>query len=118
MTRWFTARRRLLLAIACMAATGVAWGCTSASTVREATPAEIRAYFQQQRKTVLTFVGYSAAEYEDKAAMLAQATAVLASLDPKTVIVNIGATPDGIGAVRDCQGARLRHDRDCVDAGP
>jgi hypothetical protein len=49
--------------------------------------------------TVLTFLGYSAAEYENKQAMLEQAARVLEQFDPARTIVNIGATPDGIGAV-------------------
>jgi hypothetical protein len=48
---------------------------------------------------VLTFLGYSAAEYENKAAMLEHAARILDAYDPKATIVNIGATPDGIGAV-------------------
>jgi hypothetical protein len=92
-------RRVTAVAIGLAAVAAVQPGCAKAPREREATPDEIRTFFQGQRKTVLTFVGYSAAEYEDKAAMLAQATTVLESLDPKTTIVNIGATPDGIGAV-------------------
>jgi len=67
---------------------------SSASTV-----AAIRSAVQAQSKKVVTFLGYSGAEYEDKAAMLARATAVLDTLDPKLTIVNIGATLEGIGAV-------------------
>ena len=52
-----------------------------------------------RHKTVLTFLGYSGAEYESPARMLADAAAVLAGQDPSRVIVNIGATADGIGAV-------------------
>jgi hypothetical protein len=59
----------------------------------------VRAYFKAREKTVVTFVGYSGAEYEDKAAMLSRAGAILTSLDPRTTIVNVGATIDGIGAV-------------------
>jgi hypothetical protein len=57
------------------------------------------AYFRSTGKQVLTFIGYSAADYEDVPAMLAQAQAVLDEYDPSEVIVNIGATADGIGAV-------------------
>lgn len=66
---------------------------------QEATVTEIRTYFKDQRKSVLTLLGYSAAEYEDKAALIARATEILDRLDPKTTIVNIGATTDGIGVV-------------------
>ena len=67
--------------------------------IRDATPAEIRTYFKGQHKTVLTLLGYSAADYEDKAALIAHATEILERADPRTTIVNIGATPDGIGVV-------------------
>ena len=60
---------------------------------------EIKSFFQAQNKTVVTFVGYSAAGYEDPAAMLEEAGLILDEHDPSSTIVNIGATPDGIGAV-------------------
>lgn len=60
---------------------------------------EIRTFFRTQGKKVLTFMGYSDAGYEDSAAMLAQAAQILDRCDPNQTIVNIGATPDGIGAV-------------------
>jgi hypothetical protein len=69
--------------------------------VKEATPEEIQAYFKAKQMTVLTFLGYSGAEYENKAGMLAQAAKILAQFDPKSTIVNLGATPQGIGAVYD-----------------
>ena len=69
--------------------------------VKEATPEEIQAYFKEKQMTVLTFLGYSGAEYENKAGMLAQAAKILAQFDPKSTIVNLGATPQGIGAVYD-----------------
>lgn len=77
----------------------IALGCEQASTIREATPEEIRAFFKGKRMKVLTFLGYSAAEYENKAAMLEQATRILDEFDPRATIVNIGATPEGMGAV-------------------
>ena len=64
-----------------------------------ATVGAVRAYFQKRGRAVVTFVGYSGAGYEDKAAMLARAGAVLDGLDASKTIVNIGATVDGIGAV-------------------
>jgi NADPH:quinone reductase-like Zn-dependent oxidoreductase len=48
---------------------------------------------------VLTFLGYSGAEYEDKPLMIQQATRILGEFDPQSTIVNIGATAAGIGAV-------------------
>ena len=74
-------------------------GCDQPPTIREATPEEIRSFFNAKEMKVLTFLGYSAAEYENKAAMLMQATRILDELDPRATIVNIGATPEGIGAV-------------------
>lgn len=56
-------------------------------------------HFASRGKSVLTFVGYSGAEYQDRAAMLKQASAALDRFDPGKTIVNIGATIDGIGAV-------------------
>jgi hypothetical protein len=53
---------------------------------------------------VLTFLGYSGAEYENRPAMLEQATRILDKFDPKTTIVNIGATAEGIGAVYETAG--------------
>ena len=69
-------------------------------TINSATTVEaIRDYFQKRNMTVITFLGYSAADYEDKVAMLKRAEEVLSGLDPARTIVNIGATIDGIGAV-------------------
>ena len=73
--------------------------CKPPSTVREATPEEVRAFFKTKGMKVLTLLGYSGAGYEDEAAMLEQANGILAKFDPKTTIVNIGATAEGIGAV-------------------
>jgi hypothetical protein len=67
--------------------------------IKSVSQPEIRAYFKETRKTVLTFLGYSAAEYEDRGLMIQAATRVLSEFDPAKTIVNIGATPDGIGAV-------------------
>jgi hypothetical protein len=74
-------------------------GCNQAAKVLDATPEEVRAFFERKGMQVLTFLGYSGAGYEDEAAMLAQAERILARFDPKTTIVNIGATAEGIGAV-------------------
>jgi hypothetical protein len=68
-------------------------------TLETAAPAEIRRFFQGAGKTVLTFVGYSGAGYEDPRAMLDAAERILGEFAPEKTIVNIGATPDGIGTV-------------------
>lgn len=64
-----------------------------------ATPQEIRAFFNAKGRKVLTFTGYSDSGYEDEAAMLEHAAQILDRADPEKTIVNIGATPNGIGAV-------------------
>jgi hypothetical protein len=69
------------------------------TTAKIGTSENVRAFFRGTGKTILTFVGYSGAGYEDQAAMLARAERILNGYDPTKTIVNIGATPEGIGAV-------------------
>src|SRR5262245_8625758 len=69
------------------------------ATTKSATVEEIAAFFKGKQKAVLTFVGYSGAGYEDEAWMLKQAERLLGEYDPAKTIVNIGATPEGIGAI-------------------
>lgn len=73
--------------------------CELATTVRSATIEDIKTFFVGEQKAVVTFVGYSGAEYEDKATMLQTAENMLDEFDPAKTIINIGATPVGIGAV-------------------
>ena len=87
------------VALFVLGSSNIGTACQPPTVIREATPAEIRVYFKDQHKTVLTLLGYSGADYEDKAALLARASEILDRADPKMTIVNIGATPDGIGAV-------------------
>jgi hypothetical protein len=61
-------------------------------------PAETQAFFRNFHKRVLTFFGYSAA-YENQDAMLAIAKRGLSRIPPGSVLINIGATASGIGAV-------------------
>jgi hypothetical protein len=68
-------------------------------TDKTPTSEEVRAFFQGTGKTVLTFVGYSGVGYEDEKAMLTRAEHILSEFDPAKTIVNIGATPEGIGRV-------------------
>jgi hypothetical protein len=70
-----------------------------ATTVETATPQAATSFCRQPGIVVVTFAGYSGAGYEDAARMLAEAGAVLDRYDPKTTLINIGATADGIGAV-------------------
>lgn len=74
-------------------------GCQPPTVDSATTPETVRTFFEGRGKAVLTFVGYSGADYENRAAMLKQAASVLARFDPRKTIVNIGATSDGIGAV-------------------
>ncbi len=74
-------------------------GCDSPMATAVASPQEIRAFFEGKRMRVVTFLGYSGAEYEDKELMLEQAAGILERFDPGKTIVNIGATAEGIGAV-------------------
>ena len=71
---------------------------------------DVAAFFKSSNKQVLTFIGYSGAEYEDQAAMLAHAARILTDFDPAKTIVNIGATADGIGTdcVEEFSGERNR----------
>lgn len=61
-------------------------------------PNEVLAFFRRQRKTVVTFLGYSV-EYERQKAMLNIAEDVLAGYSPVTALINIGATQGGAGAI-------------------
>ena len=65
----------------------------------EANIEEIQRFFNEQGKQVITFIGYSGSGYEDQPTMLRIAAGVLDEYDPSDTIVNIGATPGGIGAV-------------------
>ena len=60
---------------------------------------DIERFFKEQGRRVLTFLGYSGSGYEHPAAMLAHAGSVLDEFKPQDTLVNIGGTPDGIGAI-------------------
>ena len=66
------------------------------AVVKTAAPSEIRAFFDARRLQTLTFTGFSGAEYEDPAAMLALAGRTLDKYSPQKTIVLIGATREGI----------------------
>lgn len=61
-------------------------------------PAGTQAFFKSLGKRVLTFFGYSV-DYENQEAMLAIARKGLSRVPPDAVVINIGATASGIGAV-------------------
>lgn len=62
-------------------------------------PTNAQEFFGSTDKFVLTFVGYSGAGYEEPDAMLRTARGFLETHDPAHTLVNIGATPEGIGAI-------------------
>ncbi len=89
-----------VLIACCLAVTpGTAIACEGQREVREATLASIEAFIQSKQMTVLTFAGYSGAQYEDPEAMMEHASRILDEQDPAKTLINIGATEVGIGAV-------------------
>lgn len=97
--RWSGVWLFILINAASFAAGVASADCSSDPQVAEATPQQIKEFFAARERKVVTFLGYSGAEYEDPAAMLQQAGAVLKKFDPLSTVVNIGATAVGIGAV-------------------
>lgn len=84
----------------------IASSSLSASTAadeaaRGVAPSEVKRYFAERGRTVLTFIGFSGAGYEDQQQMLRDARSVLSVHSPRKTVVNIGATSVGIGAVYD-----------------
>lgn len=73
--------------------------CSGTPVQHDASAASIQAFVQARQRQVLSFTGYSGAGYQDEKAMLALAARALDGLDPAQVMVNIGATAEGIGAV-------------------
>ena len=98
-TRRLSIAHGLAAAFLLSAPADITWACESPKPPMETTPSDIRAFFKSQGKLVLTFLGYSGAGYEDEAALLRHVNAILDRHSPATTIVNIGATPDGIGRV-------------------
>jgi hypothetical protein len=80
-------------------ADAAAGACKPPALTRVAAPAEIRTYFRERQKIVLSFLGYSGAEYKDPKAMMQRAGEILREFDPAKTIVNIGATREGAGAI-------------------
>ncbi|MFT4102116.1 MAG: hypothetical protein QM674_13970 [Burkholderiaceae bacterium] len=73
--------------------------CRAAEIRSESTHAEVSEYFAARKWQVITFVGYSGAEYEHPEQMLAHAERLLQPFPRDGTVVNIGATRSGIGAV-------------------
>jgi hypothetical protein len=73
--------------------------CDGPQEVREATRASLKAFIRSKQMTVLTFTGYSGAQYEDPEALMKHASQVLDGQSSAKTLINIGATAEGIGAV-------------------
>lgn len=71
----------------------------SVLVARATSVAELGELLSDHDLSVLSFIGYSAAGYQDPQAMLECATKVLDLYTPVVTVVNIGATALGIGAV-------------------
>lgn len=75
-------------------------GCLPEQEVHENMPVEeVIQWFEDQDKYVITFVGFSGAGYERPDSLLEIATEILDDYDAENTILNIGATPEGIGLV-------------------
>jgi hypothetical protein len=98
-----TARPLLLLSLLfpCFwfAAQAAPLPCNAQLEVREVTSDAIGAFARRKKMRIITFTGYSGAQYENTAEMLKQASRVLDKYRPSKTMVNIGATAVGIGAV-------------------
>jgi hypothetical protein len=89
-----------VLITCCFGSTPVAAAtCDGPRERREATLSSINAFIRAKQMTVLTFGGYSGAQYEDPQGLMEQAAHVLDGRDPKKTLINVGATAEGIGAV-------------------
>ena len=71
-----------------------ATACDGPREVREATRAELEAFIRSKQMTVLTFTGYSGAQYEDPAALMEHASRVLDGQASAKTLINIGATAE------------------------
>ncbi len=75
-------------------------GCFPEQEVHENMPVEeVIQWFEDQDKYVITFVGFSGAGYERPDSLLEIVTGILDEYDSEKTILNIGATPEGIGLV-------------------
>ena len=88
-----------LTACAFSLASDAANACDGPRAIQETSLPAIQAFIRDKRMTVLSFAGYSGAQYQEPEVMLERAARVLESQDPRTTLINIGATEVGIGAV-------------------
>ena len=63
------------------------------------TPDEVVDFLRSQGKKVVTFAGFSGAEYQHNARMLKEADSILDDFNPSTTLINGGGTAAGIGQV-------------------
>lgn len=68
-------------------------------TIVESTAEQAISALKGRGKQVVTFIGFSGAGYQDQEGLLKALRSELTTLDPKRTIINIGGTPDGIGAL-------------------
>lgn len=71
----------------------------SGRIVRPADADAVIACIREAGRSVVTFVGFSGAGYEDAAAVERVIAKLLDDLSPTSVLICAGATPEGIGAV-------------------
>lgn len=83
----------------CFAQDANALACVAPMQVADASPQQVVDFFKAKGWKVVTFVGYSGAEYEQPALVLKRAGQTLDRLNPRRTAINIGATAPGIGAV-------------------
>ena len=96
----FVQRRLILFSLALplmMILSAVAQDAPAPKIIKCSAPKALQ-HFASLDKKVVTFLGYTS-NYEDPAAMLKTAEEVLSKLDPQEYVVNIGATPMGIGQI-------------------
>lgn len=73
--------------------------CNQPPRLQQATPAQVQAFVRASGRRVLSFAGYSGAGYQDPAALRDVAARILDANRPDQVLVNVGATAEGIGVV-------------------
>lgn len=72
---------------------------TVKKSIIESTAEQAISALKGRGKQVVTFIGFSGAGYQDQYALMKVLRNELSTLDPKKSIINIGGTPDGIGAL-------------------
>jgi len=100
MSRYGSILRLIALFTCCVVVTPASGdACGGPREVHEASLEPIKMFIRGKQKAVLTFTGYSGAEYQNPGAMMEQAARVLDAQLPSETLINIGATAQGIGSV-------------------